>query len=76
MGLISSADATGRVASLIPAALSLGGAIAPAVAGSLLTGLSYTPLYILTAVTMLVGLAAFLVLAQRLERSDRFALQA
>jgi predicted MFS family arabinose efflux permease len=76
MGLISSADATGRVASLIPAALSLGGAIAPAVAGSLLTGLSYTPLYMLTAVTMLVGLAAFLVLAQRLERSDRFALQA
>ena len=66
MGLISSADATGRVASLIPAALSLGGAIAPAVAGSLLTGASYTPLYALTAATMLAGLAAFLVLARRL----------
>lgn len=66
MGMIASADATGRVASLIPAALALGGAIAPAVAGSLLTGESYTPLYMFTAATMLAGLAAFMVLAHRL----------
>jgi predicted MFS family arabinose efflux permease len=76
MGLISSADATGRVASLIPAALSLGGTIAPAVAGSLLKGASYTPLYVMTAMTMLLGLAAFLVLAQRLQQSGRFAVRA
>jgi predicted MFS family arabinose efflux permease len=75
MGLIASADATGRVASLIPAALSLGGAIAPAVAGSLLTGASYTPLYALTAATMIAGLAAFLVLAHRLKLSGRFAMR-
>jgi predicted MFS family arabinose efflux permease len=70
MGLIATADPTGRVASLIPAALSLGGAMAPAVAGSLLTGASYTPLYALTAATMLAGLAAFLVLAHQLERKS------
>jgi predicted MFS family arabinose efflux permease len=65
MGLIASADATGRVASLIPAALSLGGALAPAVAGSLLTGASYAPLYAFTAATMITGLAALLWLARR-----------
>jgi len=68
MGMIASADSTGRVASLIPAALALGGALAPAVAGSLLTGASYTPLYAFTAATMLCGLAAFLLLAHQLRR--------
>jgi predicted MFS family arabinose efflux permease len=68
MGLIATADSTGRVASLIPAALALGGAIAPALAGSLLTGASYTPLYALTAASMLAGLAAFLLLADQLRR--------
>jgi predicted MFS family arabinose efflux permease len=68
MGLIASADPTGRVASLIPAALALGGALAPAVAGSVLNGTSYVPLYALTAATMIVGLAAFLLLAHRLAR--------
>ncbi|HEY2677443.1 MAG TPA: MFS transporter [Steroidobacteraceae bacterium] len=66
MGLIASADTTGRVASLIPAALALGGALAPAVAGSLLTGASYAPLYAFTAATMIAGLGAFLMLAHRL----------
>lgn len=69
MGLIASADATGRIASLIPAALSLGGAIAPAVAGSLLTGASYVPLYAFTAGTIVAGLAAFLVLVSFLPKS-------
>jgi predicted MFS family arabinose efflux permease len=68
MGLIASADATGRVASLIPAALSVGGAIAPAVAGSLLTGASYAPLYAFTAGTILASLAAFLLLGRELVR--------
>ena len=72
MGLIASADATGRVASLIPAALALGGTIAPAVAGSLHTDASYTPLYSFTAATMIVGLAAFLVLAHQLLRRIRY----
>jgi predicted MFS family arabinose efflux permease len=66
MGLIASADVTGRVASLIPAALALGGALAPAVAGSLLTGASYAPLYAFTAATVIAGLAAFLWLSHRL----------
>jgi len=64
MGLIASSDATGRIAAMIPAAMSLGGAIAPAVAGSILDGTRYTPLYAFTATTTLVSLAAFLLVAR------------
>jgi predicted MFS family arabinose efflux permease len=68
MGLIASSDDTGRIASMIPAAMSLGGAIAPALAGSLLKGASYVPLYAFTAGTTVVSLTAFLLVARHLMR--------
>src|SRR5579862_8409444 len=50
MGMIASADERGHVAVLMPAALAIGGALGPALAGALLTGgHGYAPLYALFA---------------------------
>ena len=67
MGLIASSDGNGRVAVLMPAALAIGGAIGPILAGALLTGgHGYLPLYCLFAIATAAGLAAFTVLGRRL----------
>jgi hypothetical protein len=68
MGLIASSDDTGRIAAMIPASMAVGGAIAPAFAGSLLKGAGYAPLYVFCAAAVLVSLVAFLYLAHRLAR--------
>jgi predicted MFS family arabinose efflux permease len=67
MGIIASSDGRGNVAVLMPAALALGGALGPLLAGSLLAGAQgYLPLYALFAGATAVSLAAFLVLGRRL----------
>ncbi len=67
MGMIASADGRGNVAVLMPAALAVGGALGPLVAGSLLAGAhGYAPLYGLFAGAAAIGLAAFMVLGRRL----------
>jgi len=67
MGMIATADERGHVAVLMPAALALGGALGPVLAGALLSHASgYTPLYALFAGATAAGLAAFLVLGRRL----------
>jgi MFS family permease len=66
MGLIASADGRGRVAVLMPAALAIGGALGPTLAGSLLAGGGYGPLYALFAAATALSLAAFVVLGRRL----------
>ncbi|HEV2366177.1 MAG TPA: cytochrome P450 [Caulobacteraceae bacterium] len=72
MGMIASADERGHVAVLMPAALAIGGALGPALAGALLIGgHGYSPLYALFAVATSVGLAAFLTLGRRLAPSSR-----
>jgi hypothetical protein len=69
MGMIASADLTGRVAVLMPAALSIGAAIGPVAAGALLAnGHGYSPLYALFAGTTTLGLAAFAILGRKLQR--------
>jgi cytochrome P450/predicted MFS family arabinose efflux permease len=69
MGMIASADQRGNVAVLMPAALAVGGALGPALAGALLTGESgYGRLYGLFAVAVILGLAAFIVLGRQLAR--------
>jgi predicted MFS family arabinose efflux permease len=68
MGLIASSDDTGRIAAMIPASMAVGGAIAPALAGSLLEGTGYVPLYLFSAAAVVVSLAGFLFLAHRLAR--------
>lgn len=69
MGMIASSDDRGNVAVLMPAALALGGALGPALAGALLAGShGYTPLYALFAGTVAVSLAAFLTMGRRLSR--------
>ncbi|HWA62016.1 MAG TPA: MFS transporter [Caulobacteraceae bacterium] len=66
MGMIASADGHGRVAVLMPAALAIGGAMGPVLAGALLGGGSgYGPLYALFAAATAAGLAAFAVLGRR-----------
>ncbi|HEX4196669.1 MAG TPA: MFS transporter [Caulobacteraceae bacterium] len=66
MGIIASADERGHVAVLMPAALAVGGALGPMLAGALLTGgHGYLPLYALFAATTAIGLAAFIVLGRR-----------
>ena len=70
MGMIASADERGHVAVLMPAALAVGGALGPAAAGALLTGVNgYAPLYALFAGAVALGLAAFLILGRQLARS-------
>ncbi len=67
MGMIASADQRGHVAVLMPAALAIGGAVGPVLAGALLTGgHGYAPLYALFAVATTLGLTAFLTLGRRL----------
>lgn len=70
MGLVVSADHTGRLAVLIAAAMALGGAIGPAVAGMLKTGDSYLPIYLMMGGLTLISLLAFLGLAAYLKRSS------
>jgi cytochrome P450/predicted MFS family arabinose efflux permease len=70
MGMIASADERGHVAVLMPAALAIGGALGPVLAGALLTdGHGYSPLYALFAVATALGLAAFVILGRRLAPS-------
>jgi cytochrome P450/predicted MFS family arabinose efflux permease len=66
MGLIASADPNGRVAVLMPAALAIGAAFGPTIAGALVSaGQSYVPLYALFAVATAASLAAFTMVARR-----------
>jgi MFS family permease len=73
MGLIASADPNGRVSVLMPAALAIGAAFGPTVAGALVSiGHSYIPLYALFTVATTASLAAFAVVARRVSnRSAR-----
>ena len=67
MGMIASADERGHVAVLMPAALAIGGALGPVLAGSLLANAhGYGPLYALFAGGTAVGLVAFIALGRRL----------
>jgi cytochrome P450/predicted MFS family arabinose efflux permease len=69
MGMIASADERGHVAVLMPAALAIGGALGPVLAGSLLAHAhGYAPLYALFAGGTAVGLAAFIALGRRLAK--------
>jgi MFS family permease len=72
MGMIASADERGHVAVLMPAALAIGGALGPVLAGAMLTdGHGYSPLYALFAVATSLGLSAFIALGRRLAPSTR-----
>ncbi len=67
MGMIASADERGNVAVLMPAALAVGGALGPLLAGALLSGGGgYTPIFGLFAFTTAIGLAAFIAVERRL----------
>ncbi|QKR99860.1 cytochrome P450 [Sphingomonas sp. CL5.1] len=67
MGMIASSDGRGKVAVLMPAALAVGGATGPLLAGSLLAGgTGFAPLYALFAGAAAIGLTAFMVLGRRL----------
>ena len=67
MGLIASADPNGRVSVLMPAALAIGAAFGPTLAGALVSiGHSYIPLYALFTVATAASLAAFAVVARRI----------
>jgi cytochrome P450/predicted MFS family arabinose efflux permease len=67
MGMIASADPSGRISVLMPAALAIGSAIGPILGGALLGGThGYVPLYALFAAAIAVSLAAFTVMARRL----------
>jgi cytochrome P450/MFS family permease len=67
MGMIASSDPNGRVSVLMPAALAIGAAFGPTLAGALVSvGHSYVPLYALFALATIASLGAFTVLARRL----------
>ena len=71
MGLIASCDASGRIAVMIPAAITLGGAAGPGIAGMVLEGRGYGSLYTLLGATIVLSLLAFLWLARQLQRRGR-----
>jgi hypothetical protein len=72
MGMIASADGHGRVAVLMPAALAIGGALGPMLAGSLLVeGAGYMPLYALFATATAASLAVFVLLGRLLVSAGR-----
>ena len=67
MGMIASSDPNGRVSVLMPAALAVGAAFGPTLAGALVgVAHSYIPLYVLFALATAGSLAAFIVIARRL----------
>ena len=71
MGMIASSDPNGRVSVLMPAALAIGAAFGPTIAGALIdVGQSYVPLYALFAVATAASLAAFIVIARRLSNRN------
>ncbi|HLK24759.1 MAG TPA: cytochrome P450 [Caulobacteraceae bacterium] len=71
MGMIASADQRGHVAVLMPAALAIGGALGPVLAGSLLANAhGFAPLYGLFAGATALGLVAFVALGRRLAASN------
>ncbi|NQD95011.1 MFS transporter, partial [Pseudomonas sp. CrR25] len=70
MGVIASADRSGRVAVLIPAAITGGGAVGPGVAGMLVQGSDYAPLYGLFVLATLASLLIFLWIVRYLKRRD------
>lgn len=67
MGMIASADDRGNIATLMPAALAVGGALGPVAAGALLSiSDGYTPLYALFAGAAAISLAAFIEMGRRM----------
>jgi cyanate permease len=65
--MIASSDPNGRVSVLMPAALAIGAAFGPTLAGALVGAAhSYIPLYVLFALATAGSLAAFIVIARRL----------
>jgi hypothetical protein len=67
MGMIASADERGHVAVLMPAALAIGGALGPVLAGALVANThGYGGLYALFAAATALGLGAFLAVGRRL----------
>jgi cytochrome P450/MFS family permease len=72
MGLITSADGYGRVAVLIPGGMAIGGALGPALAGVLVSGGGYPPLYGFFAASTAAGLAVFWWLGLKLAARRRF----
>ena len=69
MGMIASSDANGRIAVLMPAALAIGGAVGPMLAGALLAGgRGYLPLHLIFACATAASLLAFAILGRRLSR--------
>ncbi|HKI74895.1 MAG TPA: hypothetical protein VJ998_09640, partial [Pseudomonadales bacterium] len=66
MGMIATADPNGRVSVLMPAALAIGAAFGPILAGILVNGgNSYVPLYALFAAAVTASLVAFAMVARR-----------
>lgn len=65
MGVVVDLDVTGRLSILISAALTLGGAIGPGVAGIIVAGKGYTGLYILVGLAALVSTAVFIALIRK-----------
>jgi len=70
MGLIGEADVSGRVTAGMAAALALGGALGPAIAGGTLSEGSFYALYVLVAVGVVLGAVIFLWVLSRLSGED------
>jgi cytochrome P450/MFS family permease len=67
MGTIASSDPNGRVSVLMPAALAIGAAFGPTLAGAMVDAAhSYIPLYAMFALSTAGSLAAFMALVRRL----------
>lgn len=68
LGIIASADFKGNLVVLASAALSLGGAIGPGIAGLIKSGASYMPILVYGGISILAGLLVFLYLDTQLDR--------
>ena len=68
LGALASADTSGRFSALYTAALGLGAATGPVVAGLLVTGASFTPVLLVGVFAIVIGLGAALWLLGALER--------
>jgi len=66
MALATRADTSGRYSTFVPAMQTLGAALGPAIAGLLIVGGSFTPVYVMSTLAWLVTLILFIAANKRL----------
>lgn len=70
LGAVAAIDTSGRYAVLTTAALGLGATMGPGIAGGLISGANFTPMFIFAGVAIISGLTVITTILRRLEATS------